>query len=295
MYNTGKKKEGTDLMTQIDRQTETAGTKSILVGTFPDNQAAIGAIKALSQAGFSDEQLGFAARSHDEHVADVQHKMKHGPDAIAKGIIGGLLGIADLLLLPVTGPSDAATILGSTLPVAEETLDRLPYPGKQVHQEQVKQSQVASVADQETAIRPASSVAETSEGEPASLSANTSHAEQAGQEPQESLEVDENVSTETGAVVGGFLGSVAALLIPGIGPFVAGGIIVAALSGGAIGSIAGNFLGAFSRLGIPEDEARGYEQDIKENRTLVTVRTNERQDEAEAILKENGAQSVGIH
>ncbi len=280
-------------MTQIDRQTETQSTKSILVGIFPDSQRALHAIKALSQAGFSDNQLGFAARSHDEHVAHVQHKMKHGPDAIAKGIVGGLLGIADLLLLPVTGPSDAATILGSTLPVAEETLDRLPYPGKHTHEEQAEPTRPSSAVNQEATTNTSSRIEELPEERTNTSSTNEKSPEE--QEGQESLEVDESVSTETGAVVGGFLGSVAALLIPGIGPFVAGGIIVAALSGGAIGSIAGNFLGAFSRLGIPESEARGYEQDIKEDRTLVTVRTDDRQGEAETILKENGAQSVGAH
>ncbi len=277
-------------MTQIDRQTETQSTKSILVGIFPDSQTALHAIKALAQAGFSDNQLGFAARSRDEHVAHVQRKMKHGPDAIAKGIVGGLLGIADLLLLPVTGPSDAATILGSTLPVAEETLDRLPYPGKHTHEEQTEPTRSSSAVVQEATTNTSSRVEETAEER-----TNTSSINEKSQEGQESLEVDESVSTETGAVVGGLLGSVAALLIPGIGPFVAGGIIVAALSGGAIGSIAGNFLGAFSRLGIPESEARGYEQDIKEDRTLVTVRTDDRQGEVEIILKENGAQSVDIH
>jgi hypothetical protein len=293
VYNKVKKKEGIYLMTQIERQTETADTKSMLVGVFPDNQAAIHAINALAQAGFSDEQLGFAARSHDEHVAHVQHRIKHGPDAIAKGIVGGLLGIADLLLLPVTGPSDAATILGSTLPVAEETLDRLPYPGKHTHEESAAEVQTNTNAVQQTITD-----APVQEAQPSGERINTTNVqgkEQGEQENQESLEDDESTSTETGAVVGGFLGSVAALLIPGIGPFVAGGIIVAALSGGAIGSIAGNFLGAFSRLGIPENEAKGYEQDIKENRTLVTVRTTDRQAEAEAIMKENGAQNIGVH
>ena len=284
-------------MTQIDRPTETQSTQNMLVGVFSDTQAAIHAISTLKQAGFSDDQMGFAARSHDEHVARMQQRMRHGPDAIAKGVVGGLLGIADLLLLPVTGPSDAATILGSTLPVAEETLDRLPYPGRQAEQSQQSTERIPSQPSSVQATTEVSSTAEESqEGKADNKPGNRqTQGEQEDQEDHESLQEDETVSTETGAVVGGFLGSVAALLIPGIGPFVAGGIIVAALSGGAIGSIAGNFLGAFSRLGIPEHVARRYEQDIKENRTLVTVRTSDRQAEAERILKENGAQSVGVH
>jgi hypothetical protein len=288
VYNEGKKKEGNCFMTQIDRQTETQSTEHTIVGVFTDNQQAIQAIKALKHVGFADDQLGFAARSHDAHVAHVQKRMKHGPDAIAKGIVGGLLGIADLLLLPVTGPSDAATILGSTLPVAEETLDRLPYPGKHT-------SEHSSATTPTTSAETAEIDSAAQEPQTADTHISVTQTQEADQEGQESLEEDESTSTETGAVVGGFLGSVAALLIPGIGPFVAGGILVAALSGGAIGSIAGNFLGAFSHLGIPENEARGYEQDIKENRVLVTIRTTDRQQEVEAILQENGAQNIGVH
>src|SRR5205814_9447001 len=66
----------------------------------------------------------------------------------------------------------------------------------------------------------------------------------------------------TGGVLGGALGWLAgagALAIPGAGPFIAAGPIMAALSGAAIGAGAGGLIGALVGLGIPEYEAKRYE------------------------------------
>ncbi len=78
----------------------------------------------------------------------------------------------------------------------------------------------------------------------------------------------------TGGITGGALGLLAgigALAIPGIGPFIAAGPIVAALSGAAIGAAGGGVVGALVGLGIPELEAKIYEDRIKAGGYLLAV------------------------
>src|SRR4029077_9953033 len=82
----------------------------------------------------------------------------------------------------------------------------------------------------------------------------------------------------TGAVRGGAIGGtvgllagIGALAIPGLGPFIAAGPIIAALSGGAIGAGVGGLTGALVGLGIPEYEAKRYEGKVKEGGILISV------------------------
>ena len=80
-----------------------------------------------------------------------------------------------------------------------------------------------------------------------------------------------------GAVLGGALGwlaGIGALAIPGVGPFVAAGPILAALSGAAIGGTVGGISGALVGMGIPEYEAKRYEGKIKEGNILISVHTD---------------------
>src|SRR5436853_6507654 len=80
----------------------------------------------------------------------------------------------------------------------------------------------------------------------------------------------------TGAVIGGTLGLLAgigALAIPGLGPFIAAGPIMAALSGAAAGATAGGLTGALVGLGIPEYEAKQYESKVKGGNILISVHT----------------------
>src|SRR6201995_6034700 len=82
------------------------------------------------------------------------------------------------------------------------------------------------------------------------------------------------VGASTGGVVGGTVGLLAgigALAIPGLGPFIAAGPIMAALSGGAIGALGGGLTGGLVGLGIPEDEAKRYEVKVKEGGILISV------------------------
>jgi uncharacterized membrane protein len=101
----------------------------------------------------------------------------------------------------------------------------------------------------------------------------------------------------TGAVVGGALGLLAgigALAIPGVGPFIAAGPIMAALSGAAIGTSVGGITGGLIGLGIPEYEAKQYEGKLLEGNILLSVHTDNVGEikTAEEILKVNGAKDI---
>jgi hypothetical protein len=80
----------------------------------------------------------------------------------------------------------------------------------------------------------------------------------------------------TGGVIGGALGwvvGIGALAIPGVGPFIAAGPIIAALSGAAAGAALGGITGGLIGLGIPEIEAKRYDGKIKQGNILLSVHT----------------------
>lgn len=93
--------------------------------------------------------------------------------------------------------------------------------------------------------------------------------------------------------VGGLLLSFVALAIPGVGPVLAVGPIVAALGGAGIGAVAGGVIGALTESGIPEEEAQYYAEGVRRGQVLVTVHTNEsRAVQAQDVLDSNGAVDV---
>jgi len=96
-----------------------------------------------------------------------------------------------------------------------------------------------------------------------------------------------------GAVWGGLVG-LAALLIPGVGPFIAFGALGAALTGVVTGAVVGGIAAALIDFsGIPENEAHGYEQQIRAGKTLVAVKArDEDAGEVRRILDEVGASTV---
>jgi hypothetical protein len=103
----------------------------------------------------------------------------------------------------------------------------------------------------------------------------------------------------TGGVIGGALGWIAgigALAIPGVGPFVAAGPIMAALSGAAIGAAVGGVAGGLIGLGIPELEAKRYEGQIKKGNILISVHTDNSGEisRAKDIFKNAGAQDICV-
>ena len=82
----------------------------------------------------------------------------------------------------------------------------------------------------------------------------------------------------TGAVLGGAAGLIASLTslaIPGFGPILAAGPIIATLTGAGIGAAAGGLIGALVSAGVPEEEAEYYTEGVRRGGTLVTVRVDD--------------------
>lgn len=102
-----------------------------------------------------------------------------------------------------------------------------------------------------------------------------------------------------GAVIGGTLGwltGIGLLAIPGIGPFVAAGPIMAALAGIGAGGMVGGIAGALVGMGIPEYEANRYEGRIKEGGILLSIHADDRdwKEKGKDILKRTGAEDIGV-
>jgi hypothetical protein len=101
----------------------------------------------------------------------------------------------------------------------------------------------------------------------------------------------------TGGVVGGTIGLLAgigALAIPGIGPLIAAGPIVAALAGMGAGGTVGGVVGALVGMGIPEYEAKRFEGAVKDGGVLLSVHcdSNEQVTAAKQALKDTGARDI---
>jgi hypothetical protein len=100
-----------------------------------------------------------------------------------------------------------------------------------------------------------------------------------------------------GAVAGGVLGwlvGIGALAIPGIGPFVAAGPIMAALAGAGAGAAVGGVTGALVGLGLPEYEAQRYEGRMRDGGILVSVHCDDDdwRDRAKQVLENAGAEDI---
>jgi len=101
----------------------------------------------------------------------------------------------------------------------------------------------------------------------------------------------------TGAVAGGALGwlaGIGALAIPGVGPFVAAGPIMAALAGVGVGGTVGGIAGTLIGMGIPEYEAKRYEGRVKEGGILLSVHCDSSDwvKRAKEILERTGGQDI---
>ena len=101
----------------------------------------------------------------------------------------------------------------------------------------------------------------------------------------------------SGAVIGGALGwlaGIGALAIPGVGPLIAAGPIVAALAGVGVGGAIGGISGALVGMGIPEYEAKRYEGRVKEGGILLSVHSDNSDwtKKAKNILERTGADDV---
>jgi hypothetical protein len=93
--------------------------------------------------------------------------------------------------------------------------------------------------------------------------------------------------------VGGLLLGLAGAAIPGIGPILAAGPIVSALTGAGIGAAGGGLIGALTESGVPEEHANYYSEAVRRGNVLVTVRAEgERADRASEVLDQHGAFDV---
>ena len=101
----------------------------------------------------------------------------------------------------------------------------------------------------------------------------------------------------TGAVIGGILGwlvGIGLIAIPGLGPLIAAGPIVAALAGvGAVGAV-GGVAGALAGMGIPEYEAKRYEGRVKKGGALLSVHCDDSEwvKRAKQVLADTGAEDI---
>jgi hypothetical protein len=103
----------------------------------------------------------------------------------------------------------------------------------------------------------------------------------------------------SGAILGGALGwmaGIGALAIPGLGPFIAAGPIMAALSGAAIGGTAGGLTGGLIGLGFSEYEAKQYETYLKDGNALISVRVHNSEDSgrAQKIFANADAEHISV-
>jgi uncharacterized membrane protein len=113
------------------------------------------------------------------------------------------------------------------------------------------------------------------------------------------LLIDEapDTDTATGAVAGGMLGGAAALTasliglaIPGLGPVVAFGPLIAMLTGAGAGAVAGGLVGALAHSGVPQEHATYYAESVRRGGALVFLRADDsRAERAAEILREHGA------
>lgn len=109
--------------------------------------------------------------------------------------------------------------------------------------------------------------------------------------------VNDNISN--GAVTGGVIGGLAGLLIgaglvaiPGLGIIAAAGPITGLIGGAATGGI----IGGLVDMGIPEEESKKYEGDIRGGKVVFTMRTDEEKvEDVRNILQSNGAERVNEH
>jgi hypothetical protein len=105
----------------------------------------------------------------------------------------------------------------------------------------------------------------------------------------------------TGAVAGGAIGGtfgllagIGAIAIPGLGPLIAGGPIVAILAGAGAGGAIGTLVGALAGMGIPEYEAKRYEGRVKNGGILISVHCDNSDwvDKAKHLIKGTSAEDV---
>ena len=291
-----------------------------VIGIFEEQGQAQQVIDELRQAGFNDDQVGFVFRESEPAVSKADVEAEENTGAFKGGIVGGILGAADALLTPVLGPSVANTIPTATMPVAEQAIDRLQHSGTedgrgQVEREAVEtapdgnaeilrcaqddkrglpvdsRGQVKTPSDEDTQILRFAQ--DGIRGQDDIREQDNNRVQQDGNREKRLIE-EEATGAVTGGILGGVLGAAVALLIPVIGPAFAGGILVTVFSA-VLGAVTGGLLGALVTLGVPEEQALHYEEEFRAGRTIVTVKTEDQQQEVLDLMYHNGARYANAH
>jgi hypothetical protein len=116
---------------------------------------------------------------------------------------------------------------------------------------------------------------------------------------QKNTKAPEGVAAGVGAggAIGGTLGllvGIGALAIPGLGPFIAAGPIMAALAGMGVGGAVGGLVGALVGMGIPEYEAKRYDGRVRQGGILISIHCDNSEwiGRAKEILKQTGAEDI---
>lgn len=306
-----------------------------VIGIFNEQDRAKKAMEELLQAEFAQEQVGYVMRDTPHVVSKKAVQEGEETGSFTGGIIGGIVGAAETLLIPVLGPSVANTIPATVEPLAEELVERFQHTGIDEQQDHILPVTDDGIPENpevdDTALDNPEGTTETFDPDEtikmAAITNTTNSTDVIAQDEmvapdamqnEQEISPDASSSTEdeenetvpadvsrqredeatgavTGGIVGGVIGIAAGLLLPFIGPAIAGGVLIAALGGAALGAVAGGFMGAFVSMGVPEEQARQYEQEFKAGRTIVTVKTDDRQQDALNILSNNGAIYTNAH
>ncbi|MUG91446.1 signal transduction histidine kinase LytS [Scytonema sp. UIC 10036] len=114
-------------------------------------------------------------------------------------------------------------------------------------------------------------------------------------EAQEGAGIGAVAGTVLGGL-GGLLVGLEALIIPGVGPFLAAGTIATTLAGAGIGAAAGSLVGALTGAGIPEEDARAYSDRISQGDYLVMIEgTEDEINRAGSILRNRNIRNWNIY
>ena len=100
-----------------------------------------------------------------------------------------------------------------------------------------------------------------------------------------------------GTVIGGVAGwllGISALAIPGIGPIVGAGIIGTTLAGAGIGAATGGLIGALTAEGVDEEDAKGYQENVRQGSILLTVHATSSEQEQQAREILNGVSGGSV-
>mgnify|MGYP002716872061 FL=1 len=116
-----------------------------------------------------------------------------------------------------------------------------------------------------------------------------------GNEAQEGAGIGAVAGTALGGI-GGLLVGLEALIIPGVGPFLAAGTVATTLAGAGIGAAAGAIVGALTGLGIPEEDAKAYDKRVSQGDYLVMIEgTPSEIDRAGSLLRDRGVEEWNVY